>query len=43
LIPWGYGRLKRDHSRGFFRHLLYFCGITPMKKYPEFFQKDFQE
>jgi hypothetical protein len=42
-VPWGYGRVKRNHPRGFFRHVLFFGGLQQFKGYPEFFQKNFYE
>lgn len=41
LLPWGYGRLKRNYPRGLLRHMLYVVGIAPLKRYPHFFQNRF--
>ena len=43
IVPWAYSHLKRQYPRGFLRHSLYFIGIAPMKGYPQFFERDFQE
>lgn len=41
--PWFYGKMKAKYPRGFLRHLLYFAGITTMKGYPIYFEKEFTE
>ncbi|MDQ5988248.1 MAG: hypothetical protein CSYNP_04006 [Syntrophus sp. SKADARSKE-3] len=43
VAPWYYGRVKRKYPRGFFRHSLYFIGITEMKGYPSYFEEEFVE
>lgn len=43
VVPYIYSKFKKRHSRGFFGHLSYFCGIKSFKGYPEFFMKDFIE
>ena len=40
---YAYSHLKRQYPRGFLRHTLYFIGFAPMKGYPTFFEKVFQE
>jgi type IV conjugative transfer system protein TraL len=43
IAPWYYSRAKKRHPRGFFRHVLYFIGITGMKGYPSYFEERFIE
>jgi type IV conjugative transfer system protein TraL len=41
--PYFYSMAKKRNPRGFFRHILYFFGITEMKGYPSYFEKEFYE
>jgi type IV conjugative transfer system protein TraL len=43
IAPWQYSRAKKRYPKGFFRHFLYFVGITRMKGYPSFFEERFFE
>jgi type IV conjugative transfer system protein TraL len=43
IAPWYYCRLKKEYPKGFFRHVLYFIGITSMKGYPTYFEERFFE
>ncbi len=43
MAPWYYSRIKRRYPRGFFRHVLYFAGLTGMKGYPSYFEERFIE
>lgn len=43
ITPWYYSRAKKRYPRGFFRHVLYFIGITGMKGYPSYFEERFIE
>ena len=38
-----YTRTKRSKPRGFLKHILYMFGFIQMKKYPEYFQREFHE
>ena len=41
--PYGYSVLKRKYPRGFFKHMLYFAGLTNLAGYPSFFEGRFLE
>lgn len=43
VAPWFYSKTKAAYPRGFFKHLLYFCGIHHFKMYPTFFERRFLE
>jgi uncharacterized membrane protein YphA (DoxX/SURF4 family) len=34
---------KRNSPHGFYRHVLYFCGLYELDHYPEYSQKEFLE
>jgi len=38
-----YARTKRNQARGFLKHVLYVVGIIQMKRYPEYFEREFHE
>lgn len=43
VIPYVFIRAKRRSSKGFFKHLLYFCGLVKIEGYPTFFERFFVE
>ena len=43
IAPYIYSTIKRKYPRGFFKHFLYFAGLTNLKGYPSFFQDRFCE
>lgn len=43
ILPYVFIKAKRKGSRGFFKHLLYFCGLAKLDGYPTFFEKNFIE
>ena len=43
LVPYLYIRAKRRSTKGFFKHLLYFCGMAKLEGYPTFFERNFIE
>lgn len=43
LGPWSYIKLKKKYPRGFLKHVFYFIGLTQLRHYPSFFDKDFLE
>lgn len=43
LVPYSYGRVKKRHARGFFKHVGYFLGISNFEGYPTYFQQKFME
>ena len=43
IAPWVYKNMKRNHPRGFLRHLLYVVGIVQFKNCPNYFDKTFRE
>ena len=42
-IQYFYTRTKRSKPRGFFKHVLYVCGLLKMKNYPGYFHQEFHE
>lgn len=43
IVPWLFVRAKRKNSKGYFKHLLYYCGFVKFKGYPTFFERNFLE
>jgi len=43
LFPYGYTKIKKKYPRGFLNHILYFIGITKLKGYPQYFEREFIE
>lgn len=43
VVPWLYRTAKENYPRGFIKHIFYFFGLTELKGYPNFFQKEFTE
>lgn len=41
--PYYYGKLKKSYPRGFLKHTLYFIGLSSLKGYPTYFEKEFSE
>lgn len=41
--PYYYGKLKKNYPRGFLKHTLYFIGLSSLKGYPSYFEKEFSE
>jgi hypothetical protein len=42
-VPWIYGRVKKQYSRGLLIHMLFMIGFAQLKGYPLFFEKEFFE
>jgi len=42
-VPYFFIKAKRKGGRGYFKHLLYFWGLTRLKGYPSHFIRNFQE
>jgi type IV conjugative transfer system protein TraL len=36
-------RLKREHPKDFLRHVFYFIGLTRLRGYPEYWEREFSE
>ncbi|MEM7828039.1 MAG: type IV conjugative transfer system protein TraL [Candidatus Aenigmatarchaeota archaeon] len=43
VVPTVYMKTKAKYPRGYLRHLLYFAGVLPFRKYPEFTVKEWSE
>jgi hypothetical protein len=41
--PYVYIRAKKKYPRGFFKHILYFFGLTKLEGYPTYHERDFVE
>ncbi len=43
IVPYLYGKLKKNYPRGFLKHSLYFIGLLDLKGYPIYQEKEFFE
>jgi len=43
ILPYAYSKAKKKYPRGFLKHILYFAGLTDLKGYPCYYEKDFHE
>lgn len=42
-VPWLYCKAKKNSPKGYFKHLLYYAGLTKLDGYPSYFMKRFRE
>ena len=43
LGSYAFVRLKREYQKDFLRHVFYFLGLTRLKGYPEYWEREFSE
>lgn len=42
-VPYLFIKAKRKGGKGFFKHLLYRCGLSSLEGYPSYFMRKFRE
>lgn len=43
LGSYGFTKLKREYPKDFLKHVFYFMGLTSLKGYPEYWEREFSE